>query len=178
MPGSLIVFCGPPCAGKSTVAAALALRLNLPHLQMDATRQRILPHSPHTREDRRTAYRAMHFAAALLLQYGPGVILDAPYGHREDRAEVACAAATAGAPAFLIECAVSPETAVRRLAVRGPDPIRKDLTPSRVDSMVREFRYTDLGLRLDSDVLSPDACLEHAAGWIASGHTTDLARWV
>jgi predicted kinase len=174
----LIVFSGPPCAGKSTVAAGLAAQRRLPHLQMDATRGRILPDSPHTREDRRTAYRAMHFAAGLLLQYGPGVILDAPYGHREDRDEVAAMAISTGAPAFLIECSVSPANAVARLAARGPDPIRIDLTPARVDEMVRNFRYTGLGLLLASDALDPEECLRRAAAWVAAGRPTDLARWV
>lgn len=178
MPASLIVFSGPPCAGKSTAAALLAAIRGVPHLQMDATRQRILPDSPHTRADRRTAYRAMHFAAELLLRYGTGVILDAPYGHPEDREEVTQTAAAAGAPAFLIECSVSPETAVRRLRERGPDPVRIDLTPERVIALVRDFRYSRIGLLLDSEQLTPSECAARADAWIATGHPVDLRRWV
>ncbi len=138
---------------------------------MDATRQRILPGAPHTREDRKAAYRAMHFAAELLLDAGAGVVLDAPYGHREDREDLARIAGRAFLPAAgfqpacgmrvparkppegassqdcpprigrmkLIECVVSPEIAVRRLLARGPDPERPDLTPERVERLVREY---------------------------------------
>src|SRR3954447_6608285 len=84
----LIVFSGPPCSGKSTLAAEVARRLSLPHLSMDATRRRILPDAPHTRADRQAAYRAMHWAAELLLDAGASAVLDAPYGHAEDRADL------------------------------------------------------------------------------------------
>ncbi len=91
----LIVFAGPPCSGKSTLAAELARRRGLPHLSMDATRQRILP-GTHTAADRRAAYRAMHWATELLAHAGASVILDAPYRLPEDREELARLAAVAG----------------------------------------------------------------------------------
>jgi len=85
----LIVFAGPACSGKSTLAAEVARRHGWPHLSMDATRQRLMPGAGHTRAHREVAYRAMLFAAELLLAAGASVILDAPYGHAEDRAELA-----------------------------------------------------------------------------------------
>lgn len=149
----IIVFAGPPCAGKSTIAAELARRLHIPHLSMDATRRRILPDAAHTRADRRVAYRAMHFAAELLQNAGAGAILDAPYGHPEDRAELA------QLHPLLIECKVSTETAIRRFRERGPDPIRLDLTEDLVRRLVAEYPYTHAGLVLDTESQSLEACL-------------------
>src|SRR5262249_31477860 len=140
--GVLIVFTGPPCSGKSTLAAAAARRLSIPHLSMDATRVRILPRAAHTRADRQVAYRTMHFAAELLIGARASVILDAPYGHIEDREDLA--RICAGVDLRRIECCVSPETAVLRFRARGPDPVRLDLTEDLVRQMVAEYPYQNL----------------------------------
>jgi predicted kinase len=160
----LIVFAGPPCSGKSTLAAALAQHLELPHLSMDATRRRILPNAAHTRTDRQAAYRAMHFAAELLLRAGAGVILDAPYGHAEDREELARVAALADYR--LIECKVSPETAAQRFRARGPDPECPDLNEDVVRLSAERYAYTGAGLLLDTEVepiVGPDGAILPAA---------------
>jgi len=122
------VFAGPACSGKSTLAAEVARRRGWPHLSMDATRQRLLPGASHTRADRAVAYRAMLFAAELLLGVGAGAVLDAPYGHAEDRADLARVAAGQWK---LIECRVSPEAAVARLRARGIRTRRAPTSPKR-----------------------------------------------
>ena len=131
---------------------------------MDATRRRILPAAAHTRADRQVAYRAMHLAAELLLAAGASAILDAPYGHQEDREELARIAADADVR--LIECRVSPETAVSRFRQRGPDPVRLDLTEELVRRMVREYRYTRAGLMVDTEAESQRECLERIENYL------------
>lgn len=165
-PPRFIAIAGPACSGKSTLAAELAPRLHLPHLEMDAVRRRLLPDAAHTRADRRVAYRAMHWAAELLLNAGQGVVLDAPYGHPEDRAELAQVAASTGVSVKLIECRVSPAVAIARFRQRGADGVRLDLNEKRVGRLVREHSYTHAGLLLDTDALSPAACLLRAESWL------------
>jgi predicted kinase len=125
---------------------------------MDRTRALLIPDSPHDRRDRRIAYRAIHWAAELLLRCGQGVILDAPYGHEEERREVDEMAARIPARLRLIECSVSPETAVERFRMRGPDPIRRDLNEERVRELVRAYNYRRTGLLLDTDRKTVEEC--------------------
>lgn len=149
----VIVIAGPPCAGKSTIAAEAARRLGIPHLSMDGTRQRILPGAAHTRSDRQVAYRAMLMAAELLHAAGAGVILDAPYGHEEDRT------ALAALRPLWVECKVSPEEAVRRLAERGFDPERPDLTAEIVRRSAAGYRYGS-GVVIDTEEVGVEGCVE------------------
>jgi predicted kinase len=161
----LIVFTGPPCSGKSTLAAEIARRRKLPHLSMDATRQRLLPHAAHTRADREVAYRGMHFAAELLLAAGAGAVLDAPYDHPEDRAELE---RVGGDRCRVIECHVGVQTAVARLHARGwPDPTRPDLTDEKVTLLVSGYPYRGVGLPLDTDALSQAECLRRIEDYLS-----------
>jgi predicted kinase len=166
MSGRLIVFSGPPCSWKSTLAAQLARKRELPHLEMDRTRRRLMPRSEHTREDRQIAYRAMLYAAELLLERGLDVVLDAPYGHAEDRRELSETAERTAARLFLIECAVSPEMAVERFRRRGPDAVRRDLTEERVKELVGSFHYQNTGLWLDTNLLPAEVCLQRVEAYV------------
>ena len=160
----LIVFAGPPCSGKSTLAAEVARLRGLPHLSMDATRQRLLPDAAHTRADRQVAYRGMHFAAELLLAAGAGAVLDAPYDQPENRAELA---RIAGSECKLIECHVTPGIAAARLRERGlDDPARPDLNEERVRRMARDYPYSGLGLTLDTTAMTKAACLARIAEYL------------
>jgi predicted kinase len=132
---------------------------------MDATRQRIMPHARHTRADRAVAYRAMLFAAELLLHAGAHAVLDAPFGHLEDRQELERIAA---GNYRLIETRVSPETAVERLRARGiPDPARPDLTEAKLLRLYREYPYSGKGLTLDTDRLPVEECLARIESFLA-----------
>ena len=64
----LIVVCGPPCSGKSTIARALSARTGAIHLELDSILVRLLPGSAHSEKDRDVAYRAMHTIAECLLR--------------------------------------------------------------------------------------------------------------
>jgi predicted kinase len=174
--GKLIVFSGPACSGKSTLAAQLSVELAIPHLAMDQTRARLMPGSPHTRQDRAVAYRAMHWAAELLAGGGLDVILDAPYGHPEDRRELEQIAARAGAPLFLIECRVPPQVALARFRQRERGP-RMDLTEERVDELVRAFRYCGRGLLLETGSLDVGGCLALIRQYLATGRPTPPGEW-
>jgi len=167
---SLIVIAGPPCSGKSTLADELSRRLNIASLSMDGVRRRILPGAAHTRADREVAYRAMHLAAECVLRSGGCIILDAPYGHAEDRRDLFSVAEVSRARLLLVELKVSPEMAAERLRNRGPDPERPDLTETIVAQSAREYPYSGSGLLLDTEVSSPDKALQRVIEWIRTSN--------
>jgi hypothetical protein len=81
------------------------------------------------------------------------------------------------AAAFLVECTAPLQTCIERLRLRGPDPVRVDLTPGRVESLVRSFPFTRLGLVLDTAALDPAECVRMVERWLDEARATDLARW-
>jgi hypothetical protein len=146
----IVVVSGPPCSGKSWIGEALAARRNMVHLEMDAIRVRLLPESAHTRDDRRIAYRAMHLAAELLAARGQDVIVDACYGHEEDRSEIAQIAVRLGVPLLVVECHVPAHVAVARHAARRETHPGLDLTEQRVEEMVRGWVFSAGAVAVDS----------------------------
>jgi predicted kinase len=175
--GTLTVFAGPACSGKTTLAGILAVERNWPHLAMDATRVRLMPDSGHTRGDRAIAYRAMHLAAELLLTHGVHTILDAPYGHRSDREEIAELAGRAKASMLLVECAVTPEAAAERHRARAGGHPGLDLTPGRVVEIVRGYRFSRLGLMLDTSRQSLHECMARLRDYLEAGKMVVPAEW-
>jgi predicted kinase len=173
----LVVLAGPACSGKSTLGGIFAMERDWPYLAMDATRVRLLPESHHTRDDRAVAYRAMHLCAELLLAHDKTTILDAPYGHREDREDVAALLTRTGASFHLIECAVTPETAVERFHARLGTHPGLDLTEERVRRIVREYRFSDLGLLLETSTLSLDECLTRLRDYLDRSQSVNPDHW-
>jgi hypothetical protein len=128
----------------------VAQRIGVPHLSMDAARARLLPGAAHTRADRAVAYRAIVWVAEML----GDAVLDAPFGHDEDFSELVRLGAV------VVECHVSPETAMRRFRERGQDAVRLDLTEEVVRRMVEEYRYRGGALVIDTEKVS----VEEAVG--------------
>lgn len=161
----LILFSGPPCSGKTTLAEFLEAETNFAHLQMDEIRHLLIPDSDHRQEHREIAYRAMHFASALLLSHGHSVIVDATYTHHQHREEVAKVAKRAEAALFIIQCSVSSEVAAMRFRERKNQHPAVDLTEQRVIRLAEAFPYSSEGLTLDT-TREIQFCLEQVKKYI------------
>ncbi len=173
----VIVFSGPPCSGKSTLAENLARRLNLPHLQMDQIRTILLPHSQHKKADREVAYRAMHLLTEQLILHDVSVILDATYGPSEQRQSLEALIYRTHAHLYLIECRVPPDVAVSRFASLRSNHPAVDLTEERVRVLTSNFPYFDKGLPLDTTLDLP-MCLQRIEEYVACGSPIEAnGRW-
>lgn len=147
--GKLIVFSGPPCSGKSTLAKRLSDETQIAYLQMDRICDRLIPNSAHGPKHREISYRAMHLAAELMLSHGHSVILDATYRHDRHRQSLKEIARRAGAELYRIQCVVSKAAALERFASRVKHPAI-DLTPQRVARQLAAYPYTDDALKIDT----------------------------
>ena len=154
---TLVVFCGPPCAGKTTLGTGLSSERDLTHLQMDRFRSGLLPWSSHGRNAIDLAYWAMHRMAVVLLRLGRSVLLDSTYARTEQRKDVEGIACHTGARLYVVECSVGPQDAVFRFRHRPAGHAALDLTTQRVDALARGFPYCFVGLHLDTSK-SPVSC--------------------
>jgi predicted kinase len=172
----IVVFSGPPCSGKSLLGEMLARARAMTHLEMDAIRARLLPDAAHTRQDRVLAYRAMHLVAETLAARGEPVAVDASYAHAADRRGVEEVASITRTPLYLIECTVTPETAVRRCRARRQSHPGLDLTDERVAALVRTFPYFRKGLLIDGEAPAED-CLRRILDHLSSAPPIAPGPW-
>lgn len=125
-PHALILVCGAPGAGKSTLARALMCRLAGAWLNSDAV---IEPHFPHDRDSAAFKRARPHFFAGLYalarlnLEAGNTVLLDVPHvAQMRDaawRRRMRAMAHAAGARLVVLKCVAGADTLKRRMRARN-----------------------------------------------------------
>jgi hypothetical protein len=131
---TLVVVCGVPGAGKTTVAAEIAARLKAPRLRTDVVRKELFPTPDYTDAETEAVYAEL-FERARDRLTGGDVVLDATFRTADLRNGARGAAATAEAAFRLVyvECA---DTVVReRIRARTDDASDADV---RVYEQIRE----------------------------------------
>ncbi len=131
---ALILVCGPPGAGKTTLAWALSARLGAPVVSSDVVRKALLGMKPTQRGPRglqqgiyrpevtRRVYARLLSLASTILRAGRSVILDATYPLRAWRAEASRLARDEKTAFVIVECRADASTVARRLKKRENDP--------------------------------------------------------
>ncbi|NTE86370.1 AAA family ATPase [Agrobacterium rubi] len=152
----LIIFGGLPGSGKSTIAQALAQRLQATYLRVDTIEQAIrLSNSMAAGADVGSAgYVALYRIAADNLELGQTVIADTV-----NRIEITRAAfrktATDAQRAFLeIEISCSDPELHRHRAETRQSTIEGHISPTWKDIQARTFEPWNADLRIDTAVLS------------------------
>ncbi len=163
---ALIVLCGLPASGKSTVAQALAERSGFALFNSDVVRKRMAGIAPaeragsgwsegiYRREFTEATYAALADAAAQNLRAGNAVIIDATYKDLDQRVRLRDLAQQAGVPIVFAECVIGEDEARRRLAARAMEPGHvSDATWETYVQLRRAFAPFDTGfgchLRVD-----------------------------
>jgi aminoglycoside phosphotransferase family enzyme/predicted kinase len=131
---ALIVVCGLPASGKSTVAQALSERSGFEVFNSDVVRKGLAGIAPTDRADggwgegiysqqfSRMTYQALADTASRKLSAGDAVIIDATYKDLAERARLRDLARQAGVPMVFAECVIPDDEARRRLELRAQRP--------------------------------------------------------
>jgi predicted kinase len=157
---SLVVVCGPPCSGKTTLASKLHGETGLAYLAIDSILQRILPGSSFEQADRDLAYRVLGFTVEQLLLAGIGVIVDATFTRAPHLEDLEVLASRCKARLFLIECRIDVAIAIKRFQDRGGQHPAVDLDEARVEQQNKSYPYKSKGLILDTSRRIDDCLAE------------------
>ncbi|QLD84916.1 AAA family ATPase [Natronomonas halophila] len=114
----LVVVCGLPGVGKSTVARAVADRLDAAVLRTDVVRKELFDDPKYTSEESTTVYNELLARARDRLADGESVVLDATFKTRSRRREARDIAAEVDADFRLVHVDCDTEVVERRIAAR------------------------------------------------------------
>ncbi|MBI5562316.1 MAG: AAA family ATPase [Deltaproteobacteria bacterium] len=126
----LVIICGLPGAGKTTLAKAVSEAAGMPVVSSDLVRKGLAGIRPdedrgfgygqgiYTEEWTAKTYQTIVEQAKAYLRQGRPVIMDASFARRRYLDAALGAAAVAGADACVIECRASDETVMRNMARR------------------------------------------------------------
>ena len=162
-----LAVCGGPATGKSFLAGAVADRAGALMLNSDVVRKELAGLRPQERapaevyspDFSRRTYRELGRRAALALDTGPCVVLDATFRRRDDRAAFSDGFGSR-APVVFVECLAPPEVVAERARARELDPDRvSDATVEIAEREGRRWEPLDeiepgsrVALRTDRDV--------------------------
>ena len=169
---SLIVVCGLPCTGKSTVSQGLGRALGIPVFSVDPIEGAILRSGiPRSFETGLAAYVVAGTLAEEHLKLGHSAIIDAVSGVIESRNWWDEISTRHGVPQIVIECVCSdPAEHRRRLErrVRGIDGFPE---PTWADVDARRDEYLPWSCsRLVLDAIAvPEDNVEKAVAYVACG---------
>ena len=145
--GRLLIFCGIPGSGKTTIASLVAKSdPRAVHIQTDAIR-RMIANPTYGREESEFVYGACAELAKRALDDGRLVILDATFGSSRRREKTLRALEGHYTRADMILVACDPQTAMRRNALRSGAAA----VPERnVTDMVSNFEEPRGAMKVDS----------------------------
>ena len=114
----IVIFCGLPGVGKTTVAKKLAPLIDAVILSSDKIRKELIPQPTYERYERELIYHVMILVAKYLHEAGKNCILDATFNKEEFRNQVKKKTHCNNDQFFIVECFCSEDIAISRIKHR------------------------------------------------------------
>lgn len=118
---ALIVVCGLPGVGKSTVAGWIADRVDGVHLRTDEIRKELFPDPEYSAAETETVYETMFDRGRAALARGRSAVLDATFKRRRHRGDAPRVAREMDVPWRLVKVDAEPAVVRERISARTDD---------------------------------------------------------
>jgi predicted kinase len=157
MLGRLLIFCGIPGSGKTTIARLVAKSEPLAVLiQTDAMRS-LVPEPNFSAEESDLVYRSAIAAAKVWLDGSRLVILDGTFGSARRRESTLAELSGHCSRVDFVQIICDLETALMRNSMRSGSAM---VPPDRVKGILSAFEAPERAIIVDSSKLSPEAAAE------------------
>lgn len=143
----LIVVCGLPGVGKSTVADWVTAQVDGVHLRTDEIRKELFEDPEYTEAETRTVYQTLLERGRAAVARGTSAVLDATFKRREHRRAVPEIATAEGVSWRLIKVDAAENVVRKRIEDRTDDLSDADV------SIHEKFRREYDPIRLDHEVV-------------------------
>lgn len=117
----IVIVCGLPGVGKTTLSKKLAPLINAIVLSTDKIRKELIPSPTYEREERRLIYDVMILLAKYLHSSGTNCILDATFNREDSRVEVKKKLEINDEDFFIVECVCPENVIIPRIRERKDD---------------------------------------------------------
>jgi predicted kinase len=161
----LILICGLPATGKSTVARRLAKAMGAEVLRTDIVRRELIKNPAYTEEEKNLIYKANFLIADYLIKNDIIVIIDGTFYRDKHRRQAREIAKRRGKRFFLVETKCPEDIVLKRLEKR-----RRNLrSPSDADKEVY-FKIKNLFEEIKEDHIVIDT------GWNIKDSIKDVIK--
>lgn len=151
----IVVVCGLPGAGKTTVAEHAAGLLDADRFRTDVVRKDLFSDPEYTDAEMRAVYEELFERAAAVVRGGRSAVLDGTFQHSDLRDEVQSLGDTLGVPVTFVKVDCESDVVRERIRARSDDASDADFEIYRqyretFDAVEREHAVVDNSGDLDT----------------------------